>query len=186
MSQVKCCCFDLEASSLNADFGVLLCAVVKAPGKRPVVFRGDVLNPDWQAKRSDDRVLVANLVEHLNTFDIWVVYNGLKFDLPFLRTRLARWGLPPLPARKLLDPYQLVRNKLKLSYSSLQSVAALARVGRKEGLDGNVWLRASLDGDTKAMDRIVAHCVNDVRLLEKVCGIVKPYSSAFNSWGSAA
>src|SRR5262249_44709780 len=38
----------------------------------------------------------------LDLYDIWIVHNGNKFDLPFLRTRLLKHGLPPLPAA---DPW---------------------------------------------------------------------------------
>jgi hypothetical protein len=55
MDQVTCCCFDLESSSLNADFGIVLCGVVKAAGKKPKIFRLDAYHPDWDRERGNDR-----------------------------------------------------------------------------------------------------------------------------------
>ncbi len=51
-------------------------------------------------------------------------------------------------------------------------------------MDANAWLRAALDGDRKAMDYIVEHCVEDVMTLERIVDAVKTYSTAFNSRGS--
>jgi uncharacterized protein YprB with RNaseH-like and TPR domain len=185
MNQVSCCCFDLECSSLNADFGVLLCGVVKGDGKKAVVFRADQLNPDWKTRRSDDRWVLSPLADELSRYDIWVAYNGTRFDVPFLRSRLAHWGLPPLTSHKLLDPCQVIRTKMKLSYNSLASAANLLGAPAKYPVSGRLWVRATLDGDSKAMDHIARHCVRDVQLLEKVCRAVKPYSTSFNAWGSA-
>jgi hypothetical protein len=91
--------FDIETSHLCADFGVILCAAVKPhiKGAKPEVFRGDELNPDWDTKRSNDKPVVRSLLDALNDYDVLIAHNGLKFDLPFIRTRLAKWNLKPLP-----------------------------------------------------------------------------------------
>ena len=47
-----------------------------------------------------------------------------------------------------------------------------------------MWLEAALDGNKLAMDYIVKHCIRDVEILEKVADAVKPYCSAFNTYGS--
>lgn len=52
--QITCCCFDLETTNLAADFGVILCGVVKGAGEKPAIFRADQLNKDWPRRRSDD------------------------------------------------------------------------------------------------------------------------------------
>src|SRR5262249_48969437 len=136
--------FDLETSHLNADFGVLLCAVVKPSHAKPVVFRADKLNPHWKTKRSDDSGIVKAVIEELCKWDIWIAHNGARFDVPWLRTRMAKHGLPPLPPTKLLDPVQLARNKLKMSYNSLDKLATFLGVNTKTEVDPDMWLRASL------------------------------------------
>jgi uncharacterized protein YprB with RNaseH-like and TPR domain len=184
VDQISCCVFDLETSGLNADFGVILCGVVKGAGDRPMVFRGDELNPNWTTRRSDDSGVLKAIVSEMSRYDIWIAHNGAKFDVPFLRTRLAKWGLPALPAKKLVDPVQLARNKFKMSFNGLAQVASLLGVNSKTDLDPDVWIRASLDGDRKAMGYIVKHCVEDVYTLEKVVRVLKDYATNLNSWGS--
>lgn len=177
--------FDIETSNLSADFGIILCGVVKGSGKRdkPLIIRGDSF-PAWKHRRSCDRETVRRLRDAIDEFDVVVAHNGLKFDLPFIRTRLARWNLRPLPEKKIVDPLQLARNKLKMSWNSLDRLAEFLNVNSKSEVKGDYWIRAVMDGDRKAMNYIVDHCVQDVLTLERVVDLVKTYSTTFNSWGS--
>jgi uncharacterized protein YprB with RNaseH-like and TPR domain len=178
-------CFDLETSSLNADFGVVLCAVVKPGGADPLIFRGDELNSCWDRVRSDDRELVQAIARELEGYDILVAHNGKRFDLPFLQTRLARWGLPPLPRKKLIDPVLLARNNYRMSSNSLRRLLSMFGLNQKTDVETEIWLRASLDGDREAMNYIVDHCVKDVAMLEQLTDRVKSFCTAFDQRGSA-
>jgi uncharacterized protein YprB with RNaseH-like and TPR domain len=184
MDQVSCCCFDLETTNLSADFGVILCGVVKGSQTEPVTFRADRLNPRWPNRRSNDSHTCKAIVAELDKYDIWVAHNGAKFDVPFLRTRLLKHGLPALPNKKLIDPVLLARNKLRMSWNSLEKVAEHLGVNTKTELRPDQWIKAALDGDKTAMHYIVEHCVADVLVLEKVIGALKIYSGTFNTYGS--
>lgn len=184
MDQISCCCFDLETTSLNADFGVILCGVIKPSHGKAKIFRADELNVRWATRRSNDKAVVNAIAKELAEYDIWIAHNGNRFDVPFLRTRLAKWNLDSLPTRKLIDPVFLARNKLKMSYNSLENLAKFLGVNSKTEVSGDQWLQASLDGNTKAMDYIVEHCVQDVLVLEKVVKSLKAYSTNYNAWGS--
>jgi DNA polymerase III epsilon subunit-like protein len=183
-TQITCCCFDLETTNLCADFGVILCGVVKPSTAEARVFRSDTLNPRWASRRSDDRHVLKAIVEELSHHDIWIAHNGNKFDVPFLRTRLAKWGLPPLPTKKLIDPLTLARNKLRMSWNSLEKIATFLNCNSKTDVEGDIWLKAALDGNTQAMNKIVTHCIHDVYTLERIVHSLKSYSTNYNSWGS--
>lgn len=183
MGQITSCVFDLETSNLNADFGIILCGVIKGAGEKEQVFRLDNY-PTWRNHRSNDRQLVTDLVTCLAQYDIWTAHNGARFDVPYLRTRLLRHALPPLPSRKLVDPVLLARNKLRMSFNSLSQVANLLGCNSKTDVEPQMWLRASLDGDRKAMKYIVEHCIQDVLVLEKVLHGLKHYCTSFNTYGS--
>lgn len=183
---IRIATFDIETTALSADFGVILCAVVKeqTPNAKPQVFRADELNPHWDSKRSFDKPVVKAILDCLCEYDVLVAHNGLKFDIPFIRTRLAKWRLHSLPDIKLIDPVQLARNKMRMSYNSLERLADYLGVNSKTPVTGDMWMRAALDGDRKSMDYIVKHCIEDVYTLDKIVDMVKPYSKAFNSFGS--
>jgi uncharacterized protein YprB with RNaseH-like and TPR domain len=182
---INACVFDLECSSLNADFGVVLCGVIKPAVGEPQIYRLDKLSKCWDTKRSYDYPVIKAIVDALSEFDIVAAHNGLRFDLPFLRTRMARWRMDPLRESKLIDPVQIARNKLKMSSNSLDRITAFLGCNSKSEVDGEQWLKASLDGSRAAMNYIVRHCVEDVKMLEEVVRMVKGYSKTFNGWGSA-
>lgn len=182
---ISSCCFDIETSSFDANFGIILCAVIKGIGqKRPTILRADELCPTWDTSRSDDSIITASIVEELSKYDVLCAHNGARFDLPFIRSKMVRWNLGTFPNKKLVDPCLLARNKLRLGSNSLASIASFIGAGDKTPVDGRVWLQASLDGDRGAMSKIVAHCVRDVQVLDKVLDSVKSYCGVFNSYGS--
>jgi uncharacterized protein YprB with RNaseH-like and TPR domain len=181
---ISSACFDLETTNLSADFGVILCACIKPAHGRMIVLRGDELCPTWKRGRSNDKQLVEAIANCLKTYDILVAHNGLRFDIPFLRTRLARWGLPPFPAKKLLDPVQVARRNLRMSGNSLDRIGDLLIASKKTPVTGETWLAAALDGSKRAMDYIVDHCRKDVLMLCELVDHLKSYSPTFNSFGS--
>lgn len=158
--------------------------MVKPQGQDPIVFRGDELCSHWGIKRSDDRDLVQAIIRELGRYDILCAHNGVRFDLPFLRTRAARWGLHPVPSLKIIDPVLIARRNLRMSWNSLERLADFLGCNTKTPVDGAVWQRASLDGDREALDQIVAHCIEDVKMLEHIVQAVKGYVPAVNTKGS--
>lgn len=183
---ISSCCFDLETSSLNAAFGIVLCAVVKGDcQKKPTVLRADELNPDWETRRSDDSAVVDALAAELLKYDVLIAHNGRDFDMKFLRTRLLRWKKGAFPKKKFVDPVLLARNYLRLDRNTLSSLGSLVGAPEKTVVDPLVWVKAAMDGDKKSMDYIVRHCIRDVEILEKVHAAVQPYCGTINSWGSA-
>lgn len=181
--------FDLETSSLDPDFGIILCGVVLPASGPPIIVRGDeVAGGDWKTRRSDDRATVRELVRVLKGFDVLAAHNGLWFDVPYLRRKLAIHGMDPLPEFKLVDPFQLARRKLSTgrSRNSLKALSeSLTTRAHKTPLSGRVWIRAALDGSKSDMDKIVKHCIADCRVLAEVVDKVKPYCREFNTWGSS-
>lgn len=179
-------CFDLETFNLDANFGIIFCGVIKEKDKEPLVFRFDKIDPKaWKTNRSNDKAVVLAIANELAKHSTWCAHNLTKFDYPYLQTRLLKHDLPTLPNPKaLIDPLQLARNKLRMSYNSLEQLASLLGTNSKTPVDPQVWCRAAFDGCTKSMDTIVHHCVEDTFTLERVVDKVYHLSSGFNSWGS--
>ena len=165
--------FDLETSSLNADFGIVLCAVVKPAGGKPIVFRADELNKKWKTRRSDDSAIVSAVAEELQKYDLLAGHNAAYFDIPFLQSRLSRWGLPLMPKMRLIDPWWIIRRQLKLSSNSLERASDFLGFNQKTPVSGQVWMQAYLDGNLDAMSEIVKHCIADVDMLEELVRKVK-------------
>lgn len=179
--------FDIETSDLSADRGIILCAVIQGNNGKPIVFRSDELNKNWyKGQRGDDSGIVKKLYKHLNEYDVLVAHNGTRFDLPFIRTRGARWGLGGLRDTKIIDPLSIAFRKFRLNHNSLGSLSDfIGSADRKHSLDWSVWMDAILNGSRVAMDEIVKHCVSDVKELNDVLNMVKPYIKVLDDRGSS-
>jgi hypothetical protein len=159
--------FDLETSNLNADFGIILCGVVKPYKGKPRVFRIDDY-PLYKKDRANDREVTKAIRDELGEYDLWVSYNGKRFDVPFLNTRLMVHGFERMAPQKHSDIYWLARYRLKLHSARLAVVQEFFGLKKhKTRIDGMHWARA-MAGYRKDMDYIVDHCVKDVQVLEEV------------------
>jgi uncharacterized protein YprB with RNaseH-like and TPR domain len=180
--------FDIETSDLAADRGIILCAVIQGSDRKtPQIFRTDELNKGWKrGKRGDDSEITKQLTKALSNYDVLVAHNGTRFDVPFIRTRLARWGLDRFPDVKIIDPLSIAFRKFRLNRNSLGSISDfIGSADRKHALDWSIWMDCILNGSTAAMDEIVTHCVADVRELNDVLALVKPYVKVLDDRGSA-
>ena len=180
--------FDLETTSLEGDRGIILCACIQSSTTGKIeTIRTDDLNPGWKrGRRGDDSETVRRIVKSLTAHDVLVAHNGSRFDMPFLRTRMARWGMDRLPDMKLVDPCSIAWRKLRLRSNSLGAIADhIGLRDKKTPLDMSTWADAMLNGSRPAMDLIVKHCVADVKVLAGVLKLVKPYVKLLDDRGSS-
>jgi uncharacterized protein YprB with RNaseH-like and TPR domain len=180
--------FDIETSDLDADKGIILCAVFKSSlNKDKIVYRTDELNPGWRTgKRGNDRAITECIVSTLKVHDVIVAHNGSGFDIPFVRTRAAYWKLPRVPDMKIIDPLQIAWRKFRLRSNRLGSISDfVGSANRKDTLDMSIWMDAVLNGTKASMDKIVNHCISDVDELDDVLKLVKPYVKVLDERGSA-
>jgi len=166
--------FDIETSNLKADFSVLMSAVIKPFGKEPIVFRGDDY-PEWKNQRADDSGLVKDIAKELKKHAIVITHYGQRFDIPFLRAKMVKYGLEPLPQMFGIDSWRIAKNNFQVSSRRLQNLVRFFDIGEKEGVDGALWMEAAYNGDRKAMDAIVEHNIQDVLVLEKLACLTFSY-----------
>lgn len=187
MSKARIACWDIEASGLNANGGVIICVSSADPHTGKVkTFRID----SYKGYRKDtlnDLPLVRDVVEYLNTQDMWVTFYGARFDIPFLTTRVIYWNGQgakiPLPANiPHCDLWRTARNKLKLHSNRLASVTQLLGHGDKTPLDLPVWVRAA-GGHKPSLDYIVEHCEVDAKILSECYVTLLPLIPAHPNMG---
>lgn len=164
--------WDLECSSLSGMIGRILCC-----GFKPIlppefgntdsyVFRGDK-KPYFNKKDlADDATLVTAIRDELELSDVIIAHNGVLFDRKFLNARLLKAGQRPLRPIFFIDTMWVVRTHLRTS-SKLDNVQKfLGLPEEKTEITWDNWMRA-IGGDTQAMDAIVNHCTQDVKVLEQ-------------------
>lgn len=168
--------FDLETTNLTADFSVILCACIKPFGGEPMVFRADEYNPNWASERSNDEAITRAIAEELAKHAIVVTHYGSKFDIPYLRAKMVKHRIMPLPPMFGIDTYAIAKPSFKVSSRRLENLARYFDLGKKHKVEGGLWVRAGMDGDIDALDEIVAHNILDCELLEKLAALSFPFA----------
>ena len=163
-------CFDIETSNLNADFSILMTACIKPYGRETIVFRADDY-PEWKKERANDYRIVKAVAEELRKHAIVVAHFGSGFDIPYLRAKMTKHGLEPLPQMFGIDSWRIAKQNFKVSSRRLKNLADYFDIGEKELVEGGLWMKAAYNGSREAMDKIVEHNIKDVEILEKLACI---------------
>jgi len=169
--------FDIESSDLNADKGYMLSWAIKEAGVNN--FYGSCLTKNDIIIEKFDYNLLIKLIDVLNKFDMIVTYYGSRFDIPFLKARIAEHNLEQIPwgTKFQCDLYFVVKSHLKITRKSLDNVTKLYDLQtskiHKTSVDIKLWRLASI-GNAKALQSVYAHNRADVILLEKLHNKLKP------------
>lgn len=133
-------------------------ASVKPFGKKAVSFAIEQLG--------NDKRVVREAKEYMESFDVWVTYYGKSHDLPLLNTRLLKWNLPPVSPRPHIDLYYQLKYKLRMGRrSQAHLLSFLSTPEQKMSVSPDVW--ASLASNFKTNLKIlIERCESDVKGLE--------------------
>lgn len=174
---------DIEASNLDADFGIILSYCIKVENEdrifEDVISKEDL---DCSTAGDEDKRIVRQLVMDLNNFDKIVTYYGCRFDLPFIRTRALMCNVPFPHYGSLVhkDLYFVIKNKFKLSSNRLENACrVILDKTNKTRIESKFW-RAAARGDEKSLAYVLDHNRKDVIDLETLYHEVINYSRQQN------
>lgn len=154
----KLATWDIEATQLNADLGSVLCASVKPYGKKPFTFKVKAVGNDVK--------VVRDLKDCLEEYHCWLTYYGKGFDVPFVNTRLLKWGYDPIQPRHHVDLFFTLKANTKMSSKGLGRFASmLGTTDQKMGVSQNVWSEMGYKLD-EHMPIMVKRCESDCAVLE--------------------
>ena len=169
--------FDIESSSLVADFGFCIAWKILAEDGQ---MHGRVITKDEVlGKGRPDKKLMKELTETLSHFDLVYTYNGTRFDFPFVRTRCLINGLsfPTFGSIKHKDVYYIIKTKFKTHRKSLEvACEMLLGESNKTHWMGDHWIKA-VQGNRKSLEYIEDHCERDVHDLRKLTLAVLEYAN---------
>ena len=169
--------FDIESSSLVADFG--FCIGWKILDNDDNMYGRMVTKEEVLGLKTPDKYLMKELIETLKNFDIMYTYNGTRFDFPFVRTRsvINKLDFPTFGSLKHKDVYYIVKNKFRLHRKSLE-VACEMLLGNsnKTHWMGKHWIGA-VQGKTESWGFIDDHCEKDVKDLKKLTEYVLDFAN---------
>ena len=154
------CFFDIEATGLRGDYNSVLVTSIKPFHGKPTSFR--------ITQAGNDKAVVRQAKELLESYDIWVTYYGKGFDIPFIQARLLRHGLPALNKQPHADMYFALRKKLILSRGSMAHIASWLKLPeQKMSVSASVWSEV-IASPKVHMPMLVERCESDCAVLEKL------------------
>lgn len=168
---------DLETFGFDflADKGFILCGSYK--WQHEPVVRTVTHTSEKQFKKCprNDKEICRELAKVIGEADLIVTWNGLRFDLPFLQTRMLKHRLGYLPPVPHEDGLKTARRTLKMrrSLDNIQKFFGLKEA--KTELNLETWMDAGA-GDWKALSYVVEHCEKDVLVLEEAYNLISPLS----------
>jgi uncharacterized protein len=175
LSLFPSCSYDLETTGLAGDFGYILVAGIKPFGRTSKILRIDDF-PLYKSDPSDDSQLIKAFVAELTKYTIAISWNGVRFDMPFLMSRMIAHNLDvrPLSTIKQLDLIFASRYRMRLRSNSLAVVSEhLETSEKKTPLTGRIWAQAAA-GNKKALSQIAIHNEQDLKVLEQIARRLSP------------
>jgi uncharacterized protein YprB with RNaseH-like and TPR domain len=162
---------DLETSSLEADAGIIV-----GVGLMSEAGRSEYLEAK---KTSDEKALLSRLSKRIESVDVLVTWSGRGFDIPYLTTRLLKHSMDPKPilSKLHLDLNEVVRSRLRLTFTYLDHVCDFFGIKRERGPMGlevpHLFVKA-LEGDETALRTIRDHCLDDLRVTREIFLRLRP------------
>lgn len=165
---------DIETSSLKANAGFILTWALKDRGGK-IAHSRITKDEIWEGEF--DKRLCDELIKELHKYDIISTYYGTGFDVPFARTRCIYWGLdfPSYGSIYHFDLLYRVRRLLKLHRNSLEAATRFFEIEGKNHVHMGDWQKAAY-GDKKALDYVMDHNIEDVKILERLFDKLEDYS----------
>lgn len=135
----------------------------------------EVLTPS-EASTQDDYMLCWMLYDILEEADAVVAHNGINFDIPVIKARLAKHGFAAMKKVKIIDTLKIAR-QLRFQSNKLDSLGVTLGCGRKQKHSGiQLWIDC-MKGNQEALDEMQRYNEQDVVLLEQVYNKLKAYDS---------
>lgn len=140
--------------------GAVICICYKWEGEK------EVHSLTWD--KGDDRKAIIEFLKVARTADEMVAHYGDQFDIKWFNAQCLKHGLEPLHEPKTVDTFQIARKRFNLNSRRLDYLGKLLFGKGKIKTEYGLWTAITLDDCKKSLDKMVAYCKEDVRLLERV------------------
>jgi DNA polymerase elongation subunit (family B) len=125
-----------------------------------------------------ERDILAAFREAVEDADILVGHHIDGFDIKHINAKLIEHDMEPLNKINTLDTLKEVRKVAKFSSNRLDWLARKLLGGGKVDTGGMELWKQCMNGDTKALAKMLRYCKHDVVLLEQLYLRLLPYMKA--------
>lgn len=129
--------------------------------------QGSILTREEVLERNDER-LVLEIWNLLDSCDVYVAHNGVKFDVKKMNGYFLKYGLPPPSPYKVYDTLQVSRKKFGLPFHNLAYLAKFLDVTRKIDNSGiELWIGCA-QGVQEDLDEMLEYNIGDIVTLREI------------------
>ena len=136
-----------------------------------------------EAVEENDFRIVKELWNLVNEADIVVAYNGKKADVKWMNTRFIIHKLNTPKPYFIVDPCEVAKKTFGFSSNKLDALAGYFGFNHKMETSFELW-RDSVNGDEEALEYMSTYCSQDVKLLEEVYLIMRPWIAGHPNMGN--
>lgn len=153
----------------------MLCFAYKWHGEKKthVVSQTDFKN--YKPGSEDDSEVVKALHKLFDEADVVVAHNGNSFDQKKSQARMIQNGLKPPAPYKQIDTKLVARKHFNFTSNKLDDLGEYLGLGKKLETGGHELWKGCMAGDMKAWRKMHRYNKQDVVLLERVYGAMKPW-----------
>lgn len=138
----------------------------------------DKLEPGQSYSEEDDREIVSSMWRLLDSADVVVAHNGIRFDLPYLNSRFVYHGLGMPSPFKVVDTCKIAKKYFRFPANSLKELGIYLGIEcPKLDTDFQLWIDC-MEGKKEAWEYMVEYNRYDVKLLEEVYLKLRDYDKS--------
>jgi uncharacterized protein YprB with RNaseH-like and TPR domain len=162
---------DIETSGLNADVNHLIAVGLKLGEEEKIFFANTP---------KEEITIIKHTMDFLRKTQQPLMIWHSGFDIPFFVARAAYYGVDvsDIYDFHIIDLWKLISNNLKLSKYKLDDVARFFGIEKDlsvTGKDVPMLYYEAIQGNTEAKQKIIAHCIDDLKAMDKLRKILEPY-----------
>lgn len=141
---------------------------------------------NWEMTQKE---MLTKTLELLEECDAVLSKNGIRFDIPWIRTEMLKHKVGVLPKLTHIDLEKAARAYFRFHSNKLEYIVQYLGVGKKVEHEGFGLWRKVMAGDPRARNRMVTYCKGDVIITEKLYNEMGPHIEnhpAIRALGSCA
>lgn len=131
--------------------------------------------PDWGVKKQNSKKMLIEVIQEIETADVVLGHNGDSFDVKLINTLALMHRLPPIAWPVTEDTVKMARKHFKFNSNKLDHIARVLIGDKKLRTDQSLWTDIQFKKCPKALRKMIKYCKKDVKLLEDVYNIIRPY-----------
>ena len=171
--------WQLKNDYISSDFihsnWYMMCWAAKWLGDKKIMSAAICDSKKYDPDKPCDKDILGDLWKLLDEADIVIAHNAKAFDCKKANARFIKHGMPPPSPYRIIDTLSEARKQFMFTSNKLNELGKLLGCGEKIHTGGfKLWLDC-MRGDSKAWDKMVRYCKNDVILLERVYLKMRPY-----------